>query len=299
MSPIVLGIWLFAVGACVGSFLNVCIYRLPAGLSIVWPPSHCTKCLKPIAWYDNVPILSYFLLRGRCRRCGATYSVQYALVELMTGLLAAGFYVAYFVFQVRGTDFARWGVYLVHMALVAALIVSSLIDLKYKEIYTVVTNVGMVLGLAAGALCPALHGGSNPVTAGGSVLPNWFGGGWLDGLIRAAAGLVVGGGMIWLTALGGRLVFRREAMGFGDVLLMGLIGSVLGPEAAVLTYFLAPFFGLIYGVWNLALHKDHELPYGPFLSMAAVVVMLTQSRLITHFWPGLQSIWFSLSGRGL
>ena len=82
-------------------------------------------------------------------------------------------------------------------------------------------------------------------------------------------------------------------------LLMGLIGSVLGPEAAVLTYFLAPFFGLIYGVWNLALHKDHELPYGPFLSMAAVIVMLTQSRLMNHFWPGLQSIWLSLSGGGL
>ncbi|NIA20576.1 MAG: prepilin peptidase [Anaerolineaceae bacterium] len=290
MTPTILAIWLFLVGACVGSFLNVCIYRLPAGLSIVWPPSHCTRCLKRIAWYDNLPILSWFILRGRCRYCGARFSIQYALVELLMGLLAAGLYLAYFVFLVRGSGFGRWDIYLVHMALLAALVVSSMIDLKYKEIYTVVTNVGMVLALAAGAIFPALHGQSQ--------LPDWFGGGWLDGLIRSAVGLAVGGGMIWLTAILGRLVFRREAMGFGDVLLMGLIGAVLGWEGAVLTFFLAPFFGLIYGIWNLALHKDRELPYGPFLSMAVVVVMLGQSKVIEHFRPGLESIWLALTGTG-
>jgi len=290
MTPTILVIWLFLVGACLGSFLNVCIYRLPAGLSIVWPPSHCTRCMKRIAWYDNLPILSWFILRGRCRHCGATFSIQYALVELLMGLLAAGFYLAYFVFLVRESGFGRWDVYLVHMALLAALAVSSMIDLKYKEIYTVVTNVGMVLALVASAIFPALHGHSE--------LPDWFGGGWLDGLIRSAVGLAVGGGMIWITAILGRLAFRRQAMGFGDVLLMGLIGAVLGWEAAVLTYFLAPFFGLIYGIWNLALHKDREVPYGPFLSMAAVVVMLTQSAVVEHFRPGLESIWLTLTGGG-
>ncbi len=290
MTPTILAIWLFLVGACLGSFLNVCIYRLPAGLSIVWPPSHCTRCMKRIAWYDNLPILSYFLLRGRCRQCGATFSIQYALVELLMGLLAAGFYLAYFVFLVRRLGFGRWDIYLVHMALLAALVVSSMIDLKYKEIYTVVTNVGMVLALAASAIFPALHGHSE--------LPDWFGGGRLDGLIRSAVGLAVGGGMIWITAILGRLAFRREAMGFGDVLLMGLIGAVLGWEAAVLTYFLAPFFGLIYGIWNLALHKDREVPYGPFLSMAAVVVMLARSTVVEHFRPGLESIWLTLTGGG-
>ena len=290
MTPTILAIWLFLVGACVGSFLNVCIYRLPAGLSIIWPPSHCTRCMKRIGWYDNLPILSWFILRGRCRHCGATFSIQYALVELLMGLLAAGFYLAYFVFLVRGSGFGRWDIYLVHMALLAALVVSSMIDLKYKEIYTVVTNVGMVLALVAGAVFPALHGHSQ--------LPDWFGGGWLDGLIRSGIGLVVGGGMIWITAILGRLAFRREAMGFGDVLLMGLIGAVLGWEAALLTYFLAPFFGLIYGIWNLALHKDREVPYGPFLSMAVVVVMLTQSAVVEHFRPGLESIWLTLTGGG-
>lgn len=282
MPEVLWALWLFVVGSCVGSFLNVCIYRLPAGLSIIWPPSHCPKCLKRIAWHDNLPILSYFLLRGRCRHCGQPYSAQYAVVEALTGLLLAGFYLAYFIWDVRGPEVARWDVYAVHMALVCALLVSSAIDFRYKEIYTVVTNGGMVLGVVLSALVPVLQSAS--------YAPEWFESARLNAAVSSLLGLAVGGGLIWVTRVLGRLAFRREAMGFGDVLLMGMVGSVLGWEAAVLTFFVAPFFGLVYGLWQLARHREHEVPYGPFLSMAAIVVMLTQSEIAAWLGPGLAGI---------
>jgi leader peptidase (prepilin peptidase)/N-methyltransferase len=281
-------VWLFVLGACVGSFLNVCIYRLPAGLSILWPPSHCPKCLNRIAWYDNLPILSYFILRGRCRRCREPYSMQYAVVEALTGLLFVGFYVAYFLLQARGEDQARWSVYAVHMALASALIVESAIDFRYKEIFTIITNGGMALAVVLSAVLPELQAGSR--------VPDWFAAEWLNGAASSLVGMVVGGGMIWITAAVGKLVFRREAMGFGDVLLMGLIGAVLGWEAAVLTFFLAPFFGLAYGVWQLARHKEHEVPYGPFLSLACGVAMVAQGRFEAWFGPGLAGIWQLATG---
>lgn len=269
---------LFLLGACVGSFLNVCIYRLPAGLSIIWPPSHCFKCLKRVAWYDNLPIISYFILRGKCRRCGATFSPQYAIVEFSVALLFVIFYQAYFMIGVRGPEMAHWGVYFVHMALVAALLVSSMIDLKYKEIYTVVTNSGMVLGVIFAAVFPQLMAQS--------VGPRPFGIERLDAALVALVGLVVGAGVIWLTAILGKLAFRREAMGFGDVLLMGMIGAVLGWEAAIITFFVAPFFGLTFGLIQLARHGDREVPYGPFLSLGAMTAMLAQPFIINWFAPG-------------
>lgn len=282
--------FLFVLGACVGSFLNVCIYRLPANLSIVWPPSHCPKCLHRIAWYDNLPIASYFVLRGRCRHCGASYSSQYMVVEALTGVLFAGYYAAYFVLGARDFAFARWDVYAVHMALVSALVVSSAIDFRTKEIFTSITNGGMVLGLALSVAFPALH------VYAGSHGPAPFEADRLNALVQSATGLVVGGGIVWLTALLGRLAFKREAMGFGDVLLMGMMGSVLGWEAMVLVFFIAPFFGLFYGAWQLLRHKDHEVPYGPFLSMAAGVVMLLQTQIVAWFEPGIRAVWQALEG---
>jgi len=287
-------VWLFVFGACVGSFLNVCIYRLPAGLSVVWPPSHCTTCLKRIAWHDNLPILGWFLLRGRCRHCGERFSAQYAGIEALTGLVFAGFYLAYFVWQVRGPDLARWDVYLVHMALLSALIVCSVIDLRTKEIYTVVTYGGMAVAVVLSALLPALQAPSH--------VPQWFAGARLSAVVSSLLGLVVGGAIVWVTALLGRLVLllkrseRRDAMGFGDVLLVAMIGAVLGWEGAVLTFFLAPFFGLTYGLWQLARHRDHEVPYGPFLSMGAGAVMLAQRGLVAWFGPGVSAIWQVIGG---
>jgi len=274
---------LFLLGACVGSFLNVCIYRLPAGLSIVWPPSHCPKCDKRIVAYDNLPILSWFILRGRCRQCGEKFSIEYPAVEFFTAVLFAGFYWTLMVAQVRGPELAHWGVYAVFMALASALLVSSVIDFKTKEIYTVVTNGGMIVAVAACAIFPDLMSQSFG--------PHWFHQDRLDAVVLSLLGLVVGGGIIWITRILGRLAFRREAMGFGDVLLMGLIGAVLGWEGAVLVFFIAPFFGLVYGLWHLLRNKDHEVPYGPFLSLAAGVVMLAQTTIVQWFAPGLKGFW--------
>jgi leader peptidase (prepilin peptidase)/N-methyltransferase len=274
---------MFLLGACVGSFLNVCIYRLPAGLSIVWPPSHCPKCQKRIAAYDNLPILSWFILRGRCRQCGQKFSIEYAAVEFFTAALFVGFYYALMIAQVRGPELAHWGVYATYMALVAALLVSSVIDFKTKEIYTVVTNGGMIVAVAACAIFPDLMSQSFG--------PHWFQYERLNAVVLSLLGLAVGGGIIWITRILGRLAFRREAMGFGDVLLMGLIGAALGWEAALAVFFIAPFFGLVYGLWRLFRHQDNEVPYGPFLSLAAGVVMLAQTTIVHWFTPGLKGFW--------
>ncbi len=130
--PIIWLIFLFAFGACVGSFLNVVVYRLPREISLVSPPSHCTSCLKHIAWYDNIPILAWFYLGGKCRHCKAPYSIRYAMIELLTAIFFAGFYWLYFVGNVRqnlaGFEQGGWMIYLGHMIVVAVLISSSLID---------------------------------------------------------------------------------------------------------------------------------------------------------------------------
>jgi leader peptidase (prepilin peptidase)/N-methyltransferase len=198
------------------------------------------------------------------------------------------------VYLARGAEFARWtvwtrwAVYLTHMALASALIVSSAIDFKYKEIYTAVTNSGMVLAVLLSLLVPELQSQS--------YAPAWFGSARLNAGVSSLLGLVVGGGVIWITALLGRLVFRREAMGFGDVLLMGMIGAVLGWEGALIVFFIGPFFGLFYGVWRLVRRRDHEVPYGPFLSMAAGVVLLTQPAFVAWFGPGLTALWRAARG---
>jgi len=280
------GALVFLLGSCVGSFLNVCIYRLPAGLSLVQPGSHCTSCGAPIAWYDNVPVASYLVLRGRCRRCGAAFSVRYMLVELATGLVFAGYWLAYFPAGVRaGAD--HLGVYAVHMVLAAALVVSGVIDFERKEIYTGVTNFALVVGVAGSVLWPQVQ----RIGVYDHALPDWTGYERADALLVSIRGAAVGAGIIYATRLLGTLAFRREAMGTGDIFLMAAIGGVLGWEAVVMVFFLAPFLGLAYGVWHLSRRSDREVPYGPFLGGAAGVVMLVQDHVVAYFRPGLEALW--------
>ncbi|MBM4017891.1 MAG: prepilin peptidase [Planctomycetes bacterium] len=239
------GVFFLALGLCVGSFLNVCIYRLPAGLSIVRPASHCMACRAHIAWYDNIPVASYFILRGRCRRCGAPFSVRYMLVELATGLVWFGWWLAYFKAGLR-EGAAHPGVYLVHMALASALLASGVIDFDRKEIFTSVTSAALAAGLAGSLAWPAVQ----EAGAYDHVLPDLTG--WLraDALVLSLVGAAVGAGLVNVTRFLGTLAFRREAMGTGDAYLMAAIGGCLGWEAAVLVFLAAPFFGLPYGVWQ-------------------------------------------------
>ena len=281
------GVFFGLLGLCVGSFLNVCIHRLPAGKGLVWPGSHCPVCLAPVAWYDNLPVLSYFILRGRCRRCGSRFSIRYMLVEAATGALFFGYWLAYFRLGVRdGAD--QLAVYAVHMVLLAALVVSGVIDYERKEIYTSVTNTALVVGLVAALVWPQVQ----RVGTFAGRLPDWTGWPRADALLLALVGAAVGAGIIYVTRALGTLVFRKEAMGLGDVYLMAAVGGCLGWEAAILVFFAAPFLGLVYGVWHLIRKQDHEVPYGPFLGMAAGIVMLVQDEVVAYFRPGIEAILF-------
>ncbi len=299
---VLVGLWLFVLGTVVGSFLNVCIYRIPWQKSVIWPGSHCPKCLMPIAAWDNVPILSWLALRGACRRCGLPIAPRYALVELLVGLLFVGVFFA-------DVASGRAGIYGVepylrmayHLLLVSLLVAATFIDYDLQIIPDSVTVPGMLIGLAVGAWFPEVR--PEPAQAH----THW------EGLKVGLMGLAVGGGLTWTFRAVFSKVFGREAMGFGDVTLMGLIGSILGWQAALLTFFLAPFLGLSHAVWKLArflgkwLRKapfssaDRELAFGPYLSMAAVALVLSWP----WFWPGWangffrnlrQVFWFLVSG---
>jgi len=279
------GVFFTLIGLCVGSFLNVCIHRLPAGKGLAWPGSHCPVCLAPIAWYDNIPVLSYFVLRGRCRRCGTRFSIRYMLVEAATGLLFLGYWLAYFHSGVReGAD--HLPVYLVHMVLASALLVSGVIDYERKEIYISVTNTALVVGVVASLIWPEVQ----RVGTFNHTLPTWTGWARADAVLPALLGAAVGAGIIYVTRVLGTLAFRKEAMGIGDVYLMAAVGACLGWEAAVLVFFAAPFLGLVYGVWHLARKRESEVPYGPFLGMATGIVMLVQDEVIAYFRPGIEGI---------
>jgi leader peptidase (prepilin peptidase)/N-methyltransferase len=281
---VVLGLWIFAVGTVVGSFLNVCIYRLAWQQSVIWPASHCPACLRPIAAWDNVPVLSWLALRGECRRCGARIAARYALVEALVGMLFAALFVTDVVhapFGVLAVDsLLRMGY---HQVLVAALVVATFIDYDFQEIPDSVTYPGMLLGLLLGGIVPGIR--PDPGTA-----QTLWGGLWIGVLGWLVGGLLTAGFRLVFT-----FVFRREAMGAGDVTLMMMIGAFLGWQAAVLTFFLAPFFGIAHATWKLVrlvakwlrggklTTKDRELAFGPYLSMAAVALVLS--------WPWLWPAW--------
>jgi leader peptidase (prepilin peptidase)/N-methyltransferase len=280
----VVGAWLFVLGSVVGSFLNVCIYRIPWQKSVIWPGSHCPKCLLPIAARDNIPILSWLLLRGECRRCAAPIAARYAMIELLVALLFVGAYLTDVIFNPMNlfgnVAYARMAY---HQLLLALLVAATFIDYDLQIIPDEVTVTGMVLGILFGALIPDIR--TDPASAG-----NWW-----DGLKMGVIGWAVGGGLPWSFRIVFSKVFRREALGFGDVTLMAMVGAFLGWQAAVLAFFLAPFFGFAHAGWKLlrwmrklllglkSSSRDRELAFGPYLSMASVALLFS--------WPWLWKGW--------
>jgi len=237
-------VWL-AFGSCLGSFLNVCIYRMPKEQSIVWPASRCPHCEKPIAWFDNIPVVSWLLLRARCRNCRKPILWRYPVVELLTGLMTVA-------------TFARFGVGpvgLIYVAFVCALIVVSFIDLEFQIIPDEISLGGLVVALVLSLLVPQLHGTDAR----------------LVGVGRAVIGMLVGGGLLYGTGMLGDFLFKKESMGGGDIKLLAMAGAVLGWKAVLLTFFLAPILALPPGLVILLTKKEHVIPYGPFLSLALVV----------------------------
>jgi leader peptidase (prepilin peptidase)/N-methyltransferase len=279
-----LGVGLFAIGTVVGSFLNVCIYRLPWQKSVIWPASHCPKCFHAIAAIDNVPILGWLRLAGSCRDCGSRIAVRYPLVEALGGLLFLGLF-----FTDVASQQTVWGeipaaalmIWFYHAILVALLVAATFIDYDFTIIPDEITVTGMVLAIGLGTLFPEIR--LEPA------LRHTHG----EALGVGVVGLLVGGGLTEAFRRAGTLALRREAMGFGDVTLMAMIGAFLGWQAAVLTFFIAPFFGLAHALGKLVRYvakrlsgaqltsADREIPFGPYLSMAAVALVLSWRWL----WP--------------
>lgn len=384
----ILCLWIFALGCCIGSFLNVVIYRLPREKSLVHPGSSCPHCGQAIRFYDNIPLLSWILLRAKCRRCKGPISPRYFIVELLTGLVYLGLYFAYFHTNVRPSTHLEgaWLVYVIHVILLSTFIAASGIDLELwiipLPICWFVTAVGIIGSAMAGyviypqvlkayAILPVASPGTGALALGaalglgvGWVLlrmgvlrrsyesvvtedqehpvaekaegavrvpagpgpfdepqfnhrlealkevvflspivicavvaykllgPSGPAGPWwrsllvhpaVAGLFGSVFGYFVGCATVWTTRILGTLGFGKEAMGLGDVHLMGAAGAVVGPIMVVIAFFIAPFFGLGWALFQMFFKKTRQIPYGPFLSIAVLTVMIFHDWILNRF----------------
>jgi leader peptidase (prepilin peptidase)/N-methyltransferase len=260
------GFLVFCFGACMGSFLNVCIYRIPREESVVSPGSHCPHCNHPIAWYDNIPLWSYLVLRARCRYCKGHISPRYLIVEMLIAVL----FVLVWLKLGPADSGARWlalapvsSFWLVpiYWLAVFGLALGTFVDIEHMIIPDRVTLGGIVIGLVLSTLVPAMH-----------FEQTFFG-----GLGASFIGAIVGAGMLWGVALLGKLIFKKDAMGLGDVKLLGAIGAFLGWVSVLFTVMVSSFLGALVGV-SLVLMKKKEMqsriPYGPYLAFAALIWIL-------------------------
>lgn len=345
IEAMIIDIFVFFFAACIGSFLNVCIVRLPKEQSVVSPGSHCVACKKPVAWYDNIPLLSYFILGGKCRHCKAKFSVRYFFVELITALSLFGLYKYYGLYPLTA---AYWVMF-------SGFIVATFVDFEHRIIPDEVSIGGMFAGLILSAIIPELHG---VVSRQGTFLPN------LQALGLSILGLLAGGGSIYLMAVLGDVIIprskrripkilkeefvqafqeqklsaetiqglwdnmiksgymtaggetsedfwkikragdlrlepeyahlkrtlyqtvRMDTMGGGDVKLMAMVGAFLGWKLAILTFFVAPFFGAIFGLLQMLRTRDNTLPYGPFLVLGAIISQFYGNEIIRWILSG-------------
>ena len=357
LPPILESLVLIAVGllgACVGSFLNVCIYRLPReGLSVDKPRrSFCPSCGKGVMWYDNLPIVSWLVLGGRCRFCRSSISMRYLVVEAVTALLFVLVAYRYLVRDGSILGEPSWGACGVMSVLVAALVVASCIDLDLRILPDEITVRGMQVAPLVALLVPELHvrpvdgllswwltGAHNQLQAiqgwppafltgdvaawtcaAVAVVVGWCAGRWafstywgvvhrdeplqdnvLAGvlgavsvgavtyvalrpeaalsprsysLLAALAGMLVGSGLVFLVGVVGERVFRKPAMGFGDVKLMGLLGAFTGWAGVLLGFFVACLVGSVVGVFVLLVYRSRYIPFGPFLAAGCLTVVL-------------------------
>ncbi len=264
----------FVFGLCLGSFLNVVIYRLPRkDLSIHQPRrSLCPSCETPIAWYDNLPLISYGLLLGKCRHCRTPVSLRYPLVELIAGLLTLA------VFYKSGVSVR----FPAELYFVLALVGVTFIDLDVMIIPDAITFPGMAIGVLAAALAP------DPGLIGpwlGGVVMNWGVDSFrILSVIGSVLGLVLGWGLIWSIIVGYSLLTGKEGMGGGDLTLLAMIGAFLGWRSIFLTIFFGSIFALAVYFVMAARAKEFDakamLPFGPFLSLAALVYLFFGEEII-------------------
>ncbi len=260
-------------GLVIGSFLNVCIVRLPRGRSIAKPPSHCPRCKEPIRFYDNIPIISFLLLRGRCRSCGEPISWRYPIVELMNGL--------FYVWILH--EFGPGGEAFLIMAFCSSLIVVTFIDFDHQIIPDLITLPGILVGLTLAPFFMYPLTDALPFNLG-SLLPHT--GGYLNAFINSFIGIIMGGAPLFLIGLIWEKLRHVEAMGGGDVKLMGMVGSFLGWKGALLTIMLGALSGSVVGILLMVLkhHKmEKVIPFGPFLAAGAVASAFYGADIISWY----------------
>lgn len=262
----------FVFGACFGSFFNVIIYRLPKNESIILPSSHCMSCGEPIRWYDNIPILSYFILRGRCRDCGTKFSIRYSLVELLTALLFAAVVYKYSYMLTELMDnginitfrilFANLAINIFHLFFVGGMIIATFIDFDHQIIPNEITFTGIPLGIIASTIFPEMQGQQSHL--------------W--GFLMSVISAVAAGGVLFLIGEIAGKILKKEAMGFGDVKLLALIGAFIGWKLTAICIFFASLSGAIVGMSLIASKKvewQSRIPFGPYIVLGA---------LISYFW---------------
>ena len=247
-----LEIFSFFLGAMIGSFLNVCIYRIPKGESIVFPGSHCPHCQHPIPFYDNIPVLSYLWIKGKCRSCHHPISLQYPIVETVTAISSL------LLFLTFGPSWS----YLIYFAFTTALIVITVIDLYHQIIPDVISLPGIGAGLLVSLVHPQIT------------------------FFNSLFGVLLGGGSLFLVATVYQWLFKREGMGGGDVKLLAMIGAFLGWKAVILTILLSSLIGSVTGVVLMLIKgKDfkYAIPFGPFLSLGAILSLFYGEKIIRWY----------------
>ena len=250
--PLPLALTVFAAfGAVIGSFLNVVIYRLPLGKSVVWPASACPHCARELSWYENIPVLSWLTLRGRCRTCGGPISIRYPLVEALTGAIFA---LAFWHYGFGALLFSR-------LIFACALLVLFAIDLEHQLLPNLITLPGIVIGFVFSFF-------TEP--------------GWLSSLI----GILVGGGVLWGMAEAYYRVRHEEGLGMGDVKMLAMVGAFLGWQLTLLTLMLASFSGTFIGLFFIVTKRGgmkYALPFGTFLALGAAAAATVGPSIIEWY----------------
>jgi len=245
-------LFVFFFGAILGSFLNVCIYRLPKGQSILSPPSHCPHCGNSIKFYDNIPIFSYFILAGKCRKCKKPISFRYPVVEGLSGLLSVALFMKY------GPTVQ----FLLFLSFTSLLLIITFIDFDYQIIPDVISIPGIFFGIGASFFMPLMS--------------------WFESLI----GILSGGGLLLIVAMGYKWFTGREGMGGGDVKLLAMVGAWLGWRAIPFILLSSSMIGVIIGgAAGLITQKGlkYKIPFGPFLSLASIIYIFFGRELIAWY----------------
>jgi len=259
------------LGLVIGSFLNVCILRIPQEVPITVPRSHCPHCKKLIRWYDNVPVLSYLILGGRCRRCKKKISARYPLIEAVSGLISVLLYLKFGL----GVEWVLF------FGFSAALLVLAFIDLDHRILPDVITLNGMWLGVLSSVylaqpIPPIVLG---IVRVAGLEVTNPR----ILALVGSLLGVVAGGGLLWGVGEAFKRLRGIEGMGFGDVKMMAMVGAFLGAPMALFTIMLGSILGSVIGLVFMGFtgkSRDYELPFGTFLGVAGIVVVLYGENLV-------------------